>query len=282
MRFPVVRPGSRAGFVLPSLFSILLVLLLGMVGGMFLGCGGVTKPDPLPVRPPSAPQSSTYSAPADPLAAWDAKILEAQAAEAEAAKKGDRLALLEAQKAETEARLNRSDAEKEILKIGLKQTKKQIEDEKLALQQTKLYWFAFILGLVGLGGAALAIFSAPARRLGASIAAGSWALAGVVIFFAKYVLPWLPYIGAVLGVVVIAAGIWYLRNKDKAVALRDRAAEQIATGINAAKDAIPEFGAGYRKILGDHMDADVDVFYDKVRAKLSGVLPGGKSDQGKG
>ena len=71
-------------------------------------------------------------------------------------------------------------------------------------------------------------------------------------------------------------------NKDKAVALRDRAAEQIATGINAAKDAIPEFGAGYRKILGDHMDEDVDAFYDKVRAKLSGVLPGGKSDQGKG
>jgi hypothetical protein len=247
------------------------VALLCLMAVLLAGCpNSCTRKEtpPAPPRPPSAPQSSTYSKPVDPLAGWDAKILAAQKAEEEAANQNDRLALLEAQKDETEARMNRSDAEKAILQIGLKQEKAGIAAEKLARQQDKLYWFAVILGFVGLGGVALAIFSAPARKLGAGIAAGAWALAGVVIFFAEYVLPWLPYIGGVLGVIIVGAGIWYLRNKDKAVALRDKATEQLAKGIDAAKATIPAFGDGYKKVLGGHMDDDVDVLMDKVRAKL--------------
>lgn len=143
------------------------------------------------------------------------------------------------------------------------ESKKTIADLKEAkdkafqeLAESKLRWFAILMGAVVLASIFVGIFQPQLATWcwRAALAAGT--LASLALFFIE-LLPYLWWIG---GVLLLICGAGYLLWNR----LSDKTRVQTVKAIEKYKHEIPD----YKKKLGDEIDHDVDRFIDKTRKHL--------------
>jgi len=128
------------------------------------------------------------------------------------------------------------------------------------LAESKLRWFAVLMGVIVLASIFVGIFQPQLAKWcwRAALAAGT--LASLALFFIK-LLPYLWWIGG--GLLLICGAGYLLWNK-----MSDKTRLQTTAIIDKYKHEIPD----YKTKLGDMMDHDVDRFTDMAREYL-GLKP---------
>lgn len=121
--------------------------------------------------------------------------------------------------------------------------------------QTKI-WFG--VGACVLAGIILLVLGGwTTRRILVEIGLGAFALAALGAL-AAWLVPYILWIGIGLAVIVIGVAIFMLTNREKAL-------KQVSRAVDDAKESIPEFKLGYKRIFQSHIDTAMDKVVDSVR-----------------
>jgi hypothetical protein len=237
------------------------IYALALVGFLLfaVGCGEA------PARP-ADPPATVPTAPADPAAtSREARIAQLEKDIANAtAEKNDvaRLAgvneLLALEAAQSDAAAARAHEESAAATAEYKAAKKQAW---IDAQETRLYWFAGILGLLALVGIGVSIFQPALAKWAVRFAIACGALAGVAVF-AVQLLPYLWWLGA--AVVAIGAGAYMWWNR-----LSDKTKTQVIAAVEAKKAEVPTITDGFSKVI----DTDAEKMVSWTRKHLGLTKP---------
>ena len=147
------------------------------------------------------------------------------------------------------------------------ESKKTIADLKEAkdkafqeLAESRLRWFAILMGAVVLASIFVGIFQPQLAKWCWRAALAAGVLASLALFFIE-LLPYLWWIGG--GLLLICGGGYLLWNR-----LSDKTRLQTTTILDKYKHEIPD----YKNKFGEMMDNDVDRFTDMAREHL-GLKP---------
>lgn len=130
-----------------------------------------------------------------------------------------------------------------------------IEDAKVDALQTKIWVGVGLCVLAGLVLIAVGIWTS--RRILVEVGIGALGLAALGSL-AAWLVPYILWIGIGVAVIVIGFVIFMLANREKALT-------QVAKAVDDAKESIPEFKAGYKRIFQSHIDTAMDRVVDSVR-----------------
>jgi heme exporter protein D len=97
------------------------------------------------------------------------------------------------------------------------------------------------------------------RRVLVEIGIGAFALAALGALVA-WLVPYFFWIGIGVALIVIAAAVYMLLNREKALT-------QVTHAVDDAKESIPEFKAGYKRIFQSHIDTAMDRIVHSVRGE---------------
>lgn len=134
-----------------------------------------------------------------------------------------------------------------------------IEDAKIDALQTKIWIGVGLCTLAGLVLIAVGIWTT--RRILVEVGIGVLGLAALGTL-AAWLVPYILWIGVGVAVIVIGFVIFMLANREKAL-------KQVSDAVNDAKDTIPEFKLGYKRIFQSHIDTAMDRVIDSVRGVKS-------------
>jgi len=131
-----------------------------------------------------------------------------------------------------------------------------LDEERISQAQAKVWWFAGIMGVLALAGAALAIFVPSVAKWALRLSLAAAAVAALAVF-AAWLLPYLWWIGACVGLVGLVGGVvfWRLDAKSR---------DQVVKAVDAAKDNIPDYKVHFRQFI----DEDADRAIDAARTRL--------------
>lgn len=121
--------------------------------------------------------------------------------------------------------------------------------------QTKIWIGVGLAVVAGLVLVALGIWTT--RRILVEFGLGAFALAALGAVSA-WLVPYMMWIGAGIALIVISVVVYMLAN-------RERALKQVSLAVDDAKDSIPEFKLGYKRIFQSHIDTAMDRVVDSVR-----------------
>lgn len=211
-------------------------------------CARRADQQPRPADNQPAPESSA-------LSAAKIKIKQSLDAIAIAEAKGDRLAKLQAEKDGLSALLVQKGEEERDVRAQLTTKGREIASEREAQAQARLYWLAGIMGFLSLVGGGVAVFVPMVSTWAVRFSMACGAVATLALF-AAWLVPYLIWIGAALGLAGISAGVvwWYRDHKT---------ARQVIAGVEAVKDRLP----GYKEHFRQFIDEDADLWVDALRKK---------------
>lgn len=242
-------------------------LFLVLVGVWLVGCG--VRTDKREIVDTKDSDNRIVEAVKDVSAKQEAKfdtlttaIRKAEDAVSSAVAAGDRVKELEAERDLYRAQAARATAiadEQALLATSFEAKadglEKGIYQAKLDEAESKLYWFAGIMGFATIVSIAICIAFPLTRAYAIYFPIVFASLAGVSIAAAQ-LLPYLRIIGIGIGVVGVA-GILI------AWARRDRGLKQLTQAIEPLKDKIDDYKTHFRQ----YIDSDVDKLLDKIREK---------------
>lgn len=130
-----------------------------------------------------------------------------------------------------------------------------IEDAKIDALQTKIWVGVGLCVLAGLILIAVGIWTS--RRILVEVGIGALGLAALGSL-AAWLVPYILWIGIGVAVIVIGFVIFMLANREKALT-------QVSKAVDDAKENIPEFKAGYKRIFQSHIDTAMDRVVNSVR-----------------
>jgi len=241
---------------------LLVSMLISMLA--LIGCGPRIQ-----VSPIDAPDGASNALDVEtPRSAAEQAVQTKKDAAAIARASGNVLATLAAERALAAARVQLAKEQVIQWEQAAKAKDNEIRDEKDRSRQEFLYWFSGVCGLLALLATAGALFWPTTRVITRPIAV---ILAGLVplALLAAWIIPFLLPISLGVGVLILAAGCWYMVKNEKQHRLKDKAASQVAAAVEEAKEVIPSFAAGYKEIFRGHIDEDADVLLTKHRKDLS-------------
>ena len=204
---------------------------------------------------PSLPLRSALEVPSATTASLISPAIRETARDAAGATSDD----LRSRLAEIEQQRLALAAEADLLKRQIKQKEQEEREASVGRQQMILHWFSgicILLGVVAFG-LSFAFTSTPLLPVGLRWAGAGLGATGAMCLAAAWLLPYLIWVGAVLGLGVIAWVIWHARKSDKANG-------QLATAVHDIKGAVPNF----KDIFRGHIDSDVDAHLNAVRKRL--------------
>jgi len=131
-----------------------------------------------------------------------------------------------------------------------------LDEERISQAQAKVWWFAGIMGVLALAGAALAIFVPSVAKWAIRLSLAAAAVAALAVF-AAWLLPYLWWVGAIVALVGIVGAVvfWRLDAKSR---------DQVVKAVDAAKDNIPDYKTHFRQFI----DEDADRAIDAARHRL--------------
>jgi hypothetical protein len=112
------------------------------------------------------------------------------------------------------------------------------------------------MGVLALAGAALAIFVPSVAKWALRLSLAAAAVAALAVF-AAWLLPYLWWIGACVGLVGLVGAVVYWR-------LDAKSRDQVVRAVDAAKDNIPDYKTHFRQFI----DEDADRAIDAARTRL--------------
>lgn len=235
-------------------------ILMGLIIGSLLACGGAGRPNAVPAA--EAP---------DPGHPDTTSVLttDIEQAHADAMTAKTPLAKLEAEKREANARATLAEQEATQWHLLSKQKDVQIKAEHDRQEQVYLYWAAGIFLLLAIAAAVVAIWQPIVRRIAGGFAIACLGGASLCVFVA-WLVPYLIWIGGGLAVLALGAVlIWWKRDS--------KGLHQVVEAVGAAKAEVPAFEAAYRNIFSRVIDSDAEAHITKVRASVAGSLAKAKT-----
>lgn len=157
---------------------------------------------------------------------------------------------------DAETRLRKAQEDLRNAKAEVKSATDALADERTNAAQAKVYWFAGILGVLALAGAAIAIFVPSVAKWALRLSLAAAATAALAVF-AAWLLPYLWWIGGGITVVGIIGAIIYWR-------LDSKSRDQVVQAFDGIKDQVP----GYREHFRQVIDTDADKAIDAARKRL--------------
>lgn len=161
------------------------------------------------------------------------------------------------QKPEAEIPTSVDELKKELIAIRARERIIQgaLEDAKTEALQTKIWVGVGLCVLAGLVLIALGIWTT--RRILVEVGIGALGLAALGVL-AAWLVPYILWIGIGVAVIVIGFVVFMLTNREKAL-------KQVSRAVDDAKESIPEFKAGYKRIFQSHIDTAMDNVVNSVR-----------------
>lgn len=145
--------------------------------------------------------------------------------------------------------------EKKNLKARLTLVENALEDKKNEEIQLKIWLGVGALVLAGIILVFLGVYTS--RTFLLSLGVGAFGLAALGVLAAALV-PYILWIGIGVSAIVLAAAIYMLLNREKAL-------RQVTKAVESSKERIPGFREHYRDIFNGEIDTGIDTLLNSIR-----------------
>jgi uncharacterized protein YceK len=158
--------------------------------------------------------------------------------------------------ATAESRLREAQEALRQAKAEVRAATDALADERTNAAQAKVYWFAGILGVLALAGAAVAIFVPSVAKWALRLSLAAAATAALAVF-AAWMLPYLWWIGAAVTLASVVGAIVYWR-------LDVKSRDQVVQAVDGIKYKLPGYKEHFRQVI----DTDAEKAIDAARKRL--------------
>lgn len=249
------------GYDSPMIVRLLIALIVVVI---LMGCN--SRQPAIAIAPPDVTTEAMDVE--KPGTAAEQDVIAKKEAAAKARASGDVLVTLNAERNLASSRARLAKEQVKQWEQAAKDKDNEIREERDRRRQEFLYWFSGICGFLAIIATAGAFVWPTTRIVTRPIAVILGALVPLSLF-AAWLVPYLPFVTAGVGVMLLGGGAWYLSRNENAHKLKDKAALQVAAAVEESKDTIPEFAAGYKPIFRGHIDHDADQLMTAKRQQLA-------------